>query len=78
MKIRKLTKHDAENYRNIRLEALDNNPDSFGTMYHEEAMKTVDEFRDKIPENHNNFILGCYEDKELIGIVSFHLFFSIF
>ncbi|KAF3891343.1 GNAT family N-acetyltransferase [Tolypothrix bouteillei VB521301] len=72
MEIRKLTKHDAEDYRNIRLEALYNNPDSFGSMYTEESWKTIDEFRDKIPEDNNNFILGYYEDKELIGIVAFH------
>ena len=38
IKIKKLTKHDAEHYRSIRLEALFNNPDSFGTMYDEEAV----------------------------------------
>lgn len=72
MIIRKLTKDDAEDYSHIRLEALYNNPDSFGTIYHEEAIKTIDEFRDRIPVDNNNFILGCYEDKELIGIVAFH------
>lgn len=72
MIIRKLTKHDAEDYSKIRLEALYNNPDSFGTIYHEEAIKTIDEFRDRIPVDNNNFILGCYEDKELIGIVAFY------
>ncbi|MDF5733620.1 MAG: GNAT family N-acetyltransferase [Rhizonema sp. PD38] len=67
-----MTKHDAEDYRNIRLKALSKNPDSFGTMYDEEVIKTIDEFRDRIPVDNNNFILGGYEDKELIGIVAFH------
>ncbi|MDJ0593875.1 MAG: GNAT family N-acetyltransferase [Pleurocapsa sp. MO_226.B13] len=72
MIIRKLIKHDAEHYRNIRLEALYNNPDSFGTMYDEEAIVTIDKFRERIPVDNNNFILGCYKDKNLIGIVAFH------
>jgi ribosomal protein S18 acetylase RimI-like enzyme len=72
MIIRKLTKHDAEDYRNIRLEALYNNPDSFGTMYSEEVIKTIDDFKNKIPVDNNNFILGYFIDKELIGIVAFH------
>lgn len=72
MIIRKLTKYDAEDYRKIRLEALYRNPDSFGTIYHEEVIKTVDNFRDRIPVKNNNFILACYEDKELIGIVAFY------
>ncbi|WP_445634387.1 N-acetyltransferase domain-containing protein [Nostoc sp. DSM 114161] len=71
MGIRKLTKSDAEDYRQIRLEALYKNPDSFGSTYHEEAIKTIEQFRDRIPVDSNNFILGCFEDKELIGIVGF-------
>ncbi|MEH2289759.1 GNAT family N-acetyltransferase [Nostoc sp.] len=72
MIIRKLTKYDAEDYRQIRLEALYKNPDSFGTSYSEEKIKTIEQFQDRIPENNNNFILGCFEDKKLIGIVAFH------
>ncbi|MBW4603569.1 MAG: GNAT family N-acetyltransferase [Calothrix sp. FI2-JRJ7] len=72
MIIKRLTKHDAEDYSQIRLESLHNNPDSFGTMHQEEAIKTIDDFRDKIPVDNNNFILGCYENKKLIAIVAFH------
>ncbi|MDZ8105160.1 MAG: GNAT family N-acetyltransferase [Nostoc sp. DedQUE12a] len=71
MLIRKLTKYDAEDYRKIRLEALYKNPESFGTTYHEEAIKTIEQFRNKIPVDNNSFILGCYEDIKLIGIVVF-------
>ncbi len=72
MIIKKLIKDDAKDYRQIRLEALYKNPDSFGTTYHEEAIKTIEQFQDRIPVDNNNFILGCSEDKELIGIVAFH------
>ncbi|NHC35032.1 GNAT family N-acetyltransferase [Scytonema millei] len=72
MIVRKLAKTDAEDYRQIRLEALYNNPDSFGTTYHEETIRTINEFRNRMPEGNNNFILGCYEKQELIGIIAFH------
>ncbi|MCW5317115.1 GNAT family N-acetyltransferase [Nostoc sp. KVJ3] len=72
MIIKELTRYDAENYRQIRLEALYRNPDSFGTTYQEEAIKTIEQFRDRISIDNNNFILGCFEDKELIAIVAFH------
>ncbi len=72
MRIKKLIKHDASHYRQIRLEALSNNPDSFGTMYDEEVIRTTDNFRERIPVDNNNFILGCYMDEDLIGIVAFH------
>jgi ribosomal protein S18 acetylase RimI-like enzyme len=72
MRVRKLIKHDADHYRQIRLEALSNDPDSFGTMHDEEAIRTTDNFREKIPVDNNSFILGCYEAEDLIGIVAFH------
>ncbi|MEH1951344.1 MAG: GNAT family N-acetyltransferase [Nostoc sp.] len=72
MIVKKITKDDTKNYRQIRLEALDKNPDSFGTTYQEEVIKTIEQFRDRIPVDNNNFILGCFEDKHLIGIVAFH------
>jgi ribosomal protein S18 acetylase RimI-like enzyme len=72
IRIKKLIKHDAEHYRNIRLEALSNNPDSFGTMYDEEVIRTTDNFRERIPVDNNNFILGSYMDENLTGIVAFH------
>ncbi|WP_292743843.1 GNAT family N-acetyltransferase [Nostoc sp. NMS4] len=72
MIVKKLTKDDAEDYRQIRLEALDKNPDSFGTTYQEEVIKTIEQFWDRIPVDNNNFILGCFEDKHLIGIVAFN------
>ncbi|MDY6900745.1 MAG: hypothetical protein SWZ49_22100 [Cyanobacteriota bacterium] len=72
MIIQKNTINDVEDYRKIRLDALHANPDSFGTNYDEEAIKTIDNFRDRIPVNSNNFILGCYENKELVGIVVFY------
>ncbi|MEH1882976.1 MULTISPECIES: GNAT family N-acetyltransferase [unclassified Nostoc] len=72
MIIRQLTKYDVKDYRNIRLEALYKNPDSFGTTDHEEAIKTIEQFQDRILVDNNNFILGCLEDKELIGIFAFH------
>ncbi|MEH2462764.1 GNAT family N-acetyltransferase [Nostoc sp.] len=72
MIIRKLIKDDAEDYRQIRLKALYRNPDSFGITYDEEAIKAIEQFRDRIPVDNKNFILGCFEDKELIGIVAFH------
>ncbi|MDZ8032414.1 GNAT family N-acetyltransferase [Nostoc sp. DedSLP04] len=72
MIVKQLTKHDAEDYRQIRLEALNKNPDFFGTTYQEEVIKTIEQFWDRIPVDSNNFILGCFEDKNLIGIVTFN------
>ena len=72
IEVKKLEKHDAASYRNIRLAALYNSPDSFGTLYVEEATMTVDKFEEKIPVDNNSFVLGCYKDRDLIGIVAFY------
>ena len=71
MEIKQLTRDDVDDYRNIRLEALYNNPDFFVTMYDEEVKKTIDKFKEKIPVDNNSFILGCYRNKDLLGIVAF-------
>jgi ribosomal protein S18 acetylase RimI-like enzyme len=59
MRIKKLIKHDAEHYRNIRLKALSDIPDAFGTMYAEEVIKTTDNFRE-----HKAYIRSMYVQPE--------------
>ncbi|WP_410429700.1 hypothetical protein [Metabacillus litoralis] len=51
MDIRLLKPLDAENYRNFRLEALQNNPESFGSSYEEEKDKTLPILRRLMMEN---------------------------
>jgi RimJ/RimL family protein N-acetyltransferase len=56
-----------EQYRYIRLRALQTNPDLFGSQYQEEAAKFADHWKALL---HNNLraIFGLYDEDTLIGL----------
>jgi RimJ/RimL family protein N-acetyltransferase len=69
---RKLTSKDVAQYHYIRLECLKNYPENFGTLYEEEVKATSFKFDSIISEVHKtDFLMGAYNDKELIGICGF-------
>ncbi|MFS0781063.1 N-acetyltransferase family protein [Bacillus sp. 1P06AnD] len=67
MDIRILKTSDAECYRKLRLEALQNNPESFGSSYEEEKAYSVDMYKNRLD---SNYTFGAFKNKELIGIVT--------
>src|SRR5438874_13624156 len=73
MYVRKLTETDAEDFWNIRLRALRDNPQAFGSSY-EESVTTpltnvVRRLRNESTAG-DNFILGAFE-VDLVGTVGF-------
>jgi ribosomal protein S18 acetylase RimI-like enzyme len=69
MDIRLLKRLDAENYRNFRLEALQNNPESFGSSYEEEKENTLETYKSRF-QSDESFTFGAFENEKLIGIVT--------
>ena len=73
--IRALTEHDAEDFQPLRLRALKEHPDAFGSSYEAESslsLKTVAERMRRTAESPHAFTLGAYRDGELIGVVGFY------
>ena len=72
MAIRVLTEPDAATYWELRLRALKEDPDPFGTTYEEAAARplsqTTERLRNTTPES---FILGAFDGDTLVGIVAF-------
>lgn len=68
MEIRQLTPLDAEEYLNIRLEALKNNPSSFASSFEESKHQTADKFKERFSTSAHSFTFGVFEKSELIGI----------
>lgn len=69
---RKLLSEESKAYRAIRLESLEQFPESFGANYHE-ALK-IEKFQiesDIEEQNFGRFVLGAYADDLLIGICTF-------
>ncbi|MGE6260651.1 N-acetyltransferase family protein [Heyndrickxia sporothermodurans] len=69
MNIKRLESKDAELYRNLRLKALKDHPEAFGSSYEEEKNHPIETFADKIHSD-TIFTFGAFDQKELIGIVT--------
>lgn len=71
MNIRLLKPLDAKNYWELRLEALEHDPEAFASSY-EEAIKREKpvESVTKNLSNEGNFTFGAFNGEELIGVVT--------
>lgn len=65
---RKLAKEDARAYKLLRLEALTNQPEAFASSYEDEKDLSIEEFENRLSDG---FTVGCFNDDDLIGIVTF-------
>lgn len=71
MEIRILTSlEDAKQYRWIRLQSLQNNPE-FVTSYEEEKDVPVENYKDQFQRG-DSFTFGAFEDRELVGIITLY------
>ena len=69
MEIRRLTPFDAEIYREIRLEALKQNPASFSTLYEDELKRPIKVYQERFRSDFS-FTLGVFKDEKLAGTVT--------
>lgn len=72
--IRLLTEADAETYRALRLRALRESPEAFGSTYAERRARPLSEFAEQLRaggEPPERFTLGAYVEGELAGSVTF-------
>lgn len=70
MFIRKLTEEDLEALWEIRLQALLESPEAFGSTYEETLSHGKEHMRQRLCQGEKMFYLGAFEDR-LIGIVLF-------
>lgn len=69
MDIRRLTPDDAEGYRKIRLEALQNDPEAFSSSYEEEIENPIQYYEDRLGSE-SSYTYGAFDEEALIGIVT--------
>jgi ribosomal protein S18 acetylase RimI-like enzyme len=73
MLIRKLTEEDLDALWDIRLRALQDNPEAFGSTYEETRQRGKESFRQRLRQPHTEtFFLGAFDEESLVGIVAFH------
>lgn len=71
MEIRKLSSEDAETYWDLRLEALQQNPEAFATTY-EDALSRVNPLK-RVASNlsaEDSATLGAFIDNVLVGVMT--------
>lgn len=66
--IRLLLPEDASDYRSIRLAALANAPEAFGSTYEEESARPMSTF---VNQTRTSSIFGAYMDSTIVGIARF-------
>ena len=71
MKIRLLTDLDAQDYQQLRLRALQTNPESFGSTYEREVEFTLDTVKERIRPTQDKFVLGAFDGDSLVGMARF-------
>ena len=72
--IRELNENDALDFQNLRLRALKEHPDAFGSTYDRESEYYLEFVAERLrltAESPNNFTLGAHRQEALIGVVGF-------
>jgi len=74
MEIKLLTQNEWQSWKNIRLEALKNMPEAFGSSFEEESNLLDNDFQETL--NKNN-VFGAFHNDELIGCAAFRCLNSV-
>jgi ribosomal protein S18 acetylase RimI-like enzyme len=69
VQVRQLRTDEAEAFRLIRLEALQQNPDAFGSTLEREAAEPLRFFADRLARNG---VFGAFQGDALVGVVGFY------
>ncbi len=74
MEIRVLSEDDLEDYTELRLRALKEEPEAFGASYEESSKLSREEVADRLASSDDGFILGAFDESTglLLAMVGFY------
>ena len=65
VEVRRLGPQDAALYRDIRLDALQANPEAYGSTYEAECVRTLSDFAERLS---TSAVIGAFRGPKLVGI----------
>ena len=72
MEIRFLTPEDAVEWRRLRAEARERDPEAFSSSLEEHSRLSLDEVKNRLGATGDSFVAGAFEDERLVGMAGFH------
>ncbi|MBG9456131.1 acetyltransferase [Lysinibacillus sphaericus] len=69
MNSRRLTATDANAYRTLRLEGLQNNPEAFGSSFEEEKGSPIELIASRL-ESQSSYTIGVFDQEDLVGVAT--------
>lgn len=70
MEIRQLVAEDASEYLAVRLKALQENPEAFGSSYEEEKSDSTEKYITRFKTSLESTTYGAFEQSKLVGTIS--------
>lgn len=71
MEIRFLTPEDAVEWRRLRAEALERDPEAFSSSLEEHTRLSLDEVKTRLGGTGDSFVAGAFEEGRLVGMAGF-------
>jgi hypothetical protein len=72
MQVRFLNADDAVEWRRLRAEALEMDPEAFSSSLEEHARLSLDDVKKRLGETGDSFVAGAFDNGQLVGIAGFH------
>jgi ribosomal protein S18 acetylase RimI-like enzyme len=72
MEIRFLNSDDATEWRMLRAEALEQDPEAFSSSLEEHARLSLDEVKNRLGATGDSFVAGAFKGGRLVGMAGFH------
>ena len=71
MNIQTLTPANVEAYQVLRLRALRDHPEAFGSAYEDEAVMALEKVAERLVSAPERFTLGAWQEESLVGMAGF-------
>lgn len=70
--VRLLTAEDAKSYQALRLRALQEHPEAYGSSYEDDASRSLAEVGKRLQTTVDGFTLGAWQEEKLVGVAGLH------